>query len=72
VIIEVPEVIVVTVPEVLPIVPTAALLLLHVPPEVASLKVLTSPRHRIVVPVIEAGAVFTVTTMVEMQPELMW
>ena len=42
----------VTTPVVLPIVAMAVLLLLHVPPEVASLNVVVPAAHKVVVPVI--------------------
>ena len=50
----------VNVPLLKPIVPTAILLLLHVPPVVASFKVVVVPAHIVVLPVIPAGDGFTV------------
>jgi hypothetical protein len=47
---------------------TFALLLLQVPPLVALLRLVVRPIHTNVVPVIEAGNGFTVTTVVAMQP----
>jgi hypothetical protein len=53
-------------PETMPEVPTVAtevLLLLHVPPEVASLSELVKPGHVVADPVIAAGAGLTVIVM---------
>jgi hypothetical protein len=47
----------------------AALLLLHVSPPDA-LRVVVLPIHTEAVPVIAAGSAFTVTSRVEVQPEL--
>jgi hypothetical protein len=49
-----------TMPEV-PTVPTAVLLLLHTPPEEASLNVIVAPAQRENVPIITAGIGYTVT-----------
>jgi hypothetical protein len=57
VIVVVPPEIPLTTPEEEPTVPTAVVLLLHVPPEVASAKVVVAPTHTDVVPVIDAGVV---------------
>ena len=46
----------------------AVLLLLHVPPDVASLNVAVAPRHIDVVPVIWPGSGFTYTVPVTTQP----
>jgi hypothetical protein len=51
-----------------PIVATAGLLLLHVPPVVISAKVVAVPAHIEVVPVIAAGAEFTVIDKYALQP----
>jgi len=56
-----------TVPVDEPIVATPELLLLHVPPDVAELSVLLLPVQMPVVPVIEAGVLFTVNVVVAMQ-----
>jgi len=53
----------VTVPDV-PIVATPVAELLHVPPDVTSLKVVLKPWHTAVVPVITAGKGFMVATVV--------
>ena len=57
----VPPAIPVTIPVVEPIVPTAAVLLLHVPAE-ASVSVVVLPTQTVFVPLIEPGNGFTVTT----------
>jgi len=49
-------------------VPTAALLLLHVPPVVASLNVVVRPKQTCVAPVIEATPLTTVTVSVAAHP----
>jgi hypothetical protein len=61
---EMPE----TVPLVAPAVATEVLLLLQVPPVVASLKTVDAPTHIIVVPVIGNGLGPTVTVVVTMHP----
>lgn len=50
-----------------PIVATAGVLLLHVPPP-ASVKVVLDPAQTAEGPIIEDGKEFTVTTVVVMQP----
>jgi hypothetical protein len=52
-----------------PMVATASLLLLHVPPDTVLLKVLDAPTPMFTVPVIAAGVWLTVTGMVVKQPE---
>lgn len=47
---------------------TAVLLLLHIPPAVASLRAIVAPAHTVVGPVIADGKGFTVTTVVMLQP----
>jgi hypothetical protein len=59
------------VPAELPMVATDVLLLLHVPPAVASLRVVQVPAHMVVVPMIAAGNGLTVATIVVVQPPLM-
>lgn len=54
----------VTIPEEDPTVATPVLLLLQVPPPVASESVEVSARNMLVVPLIVAGSAFTVTTSV--------
>jgi hypothetical protein len=49
---------------------TVVLLLLHVPPAVASLNIVVSPKHTFVLPVIGAGNGFTVTVVVMKQPNV--
>jgi len=62
-----PAVLLETNPEDEPIVATVVLLLVHVPPPVASDKVVVDPAHSDVVPVIgESG--LTVTNVVALQP----
>ena len=63
----VPAVIPVTILVAVPIVATEVLLLAHVPPAVASLKVLVAPVQALGVPLIALGDVFTVTTVVVLQ-----
>ena len=53
----------VTVPSV-PTVATMVVVLLHIPPPVASVNAVVKPSHTVAVPVIIAGCVFTVTTVV--------
>ena len=55
-------------PEDTPTVATEVLLLIHVPPAVASLNVVDDPIHTDVVPVMAAGSGLTVTTLVTKQP----
>lgn len=55
------------IPVTIPVLPTVAmpvLLLLHVPPTVASLSVVVDPAQTLNVPVIDATAVFTVIIFV--------
>jgi len=49
-------------------VPTAALLLVHVPPGVVELSVVVAPVHTVLLPVMAAGNGLTVTTAVRVQP----
>jgi hypothetical protein len=49
-------------------VPFAGVLLLHVPPDVAFASVVVAPTHICGVPVIAAGDIFTVTTVVTLHP----
>jgi hypothetical protein len=58
----------VTTPVVNPTEAIVGLLLSQVPPVVASVKCVVSPEHTFKVPVIAAGAGFTVTIAVELQP----
>lgn len=58
----------VTSPEPEPIVATVVLLLLHVPPDDASFKVVVAPAQIPVVPVIGDGTGFTVSIAVAAQP----
>jgi hypothetical protein len=62
-IVAVPDATPVTMP-VEPTVATEVLLLLHVPPEVASLSAAVMPGQMVVVPVIDAGALLTVIVIV--------
>ena len=57
-----------TVPVAAPIVASVVLLLLQVPPAVASLSVAVSPAQIAAMPLIAAGSGFIVTTVVEIQP----
>jgi hypothetical protein len=69
VIIVVPPAIPVTIPVVAPTVPAAVLLLLQVPDPVRSDKVVDDPAQTVVVPRIDEGNAFTVTTeAVVLQP----
>ena len=61
VIVSVPAAIPVTMPDDEPIVPIAGELLLQVPPEVASVKVVAAPAHMVIVPKIGDGAGYTVS-----------
>ena len=67
-IVEVPTLILlaVTVPSV-PTVATVVVVLLHVPPPVASVSAVVAPWHTLAMPVIATGCVFTVTTVVAKQ-----
>lgn len=56
----------------LPIVATAGLLLLHVPPVLVLVSVVQSPLHTLSEPPIAAGSVFTVTTAVAEHPETVY
>ena len=58
----------VRIPVVAPIVPTAVLLLLQVPPVLASLRVVVLPAHIGVVPIMAPGVGFTVIVVVVLQP----
>ena len=68
VILTVPLVIPVTNPVMEPIVATAGLLLAHVPPVAASLRVTVEPTHTLVGPAIAGGPGFTVTVVVAIHP----
>jgi hypothetical protein len=57
-----------TIPVPEPIVATEELLLLHVPPAVASLKVLVDPAHIVVMPLMAEGVVLTVKVLVAALP----
>lgn len=57
----VPALLPVTTPELEPTVATPVLPLVHVPPDGVELNVVVEPVHTVAVPVIEVGAVFTVT-----------
>ena len=65
----VPAVLPVTMPEDEPTEATAALLLVQVPPPVASVNAVLLPMHTLVVPVITEGPEFTFTVVVALQPE---
>ena len=60
----VPAVTPVVTPDVLPIVATAVLLLLQVPPPLL-VRVVVNPTHMVVVPLIDPGLGFTLNTAVE-------
>src|ERR1700752_3196741 len=60
----------VTIPVAEPTLPAVGLLLLHVPPVVASVRVVLPPTHTLAVPLITPGNAFTVTTVVILQPVL--
>jgi hypothetical protein len=64
----VPVVIPITKPVVLPTVALTALLLLHVPPAGVAASVVALVAQILVVPVIAAGRLFTVTILVAVQP----
>ncbi len=68
VIVVVPTVIPPTIPVPAPTVPTAGLLLLHVPPGSASVKVIVAPRQTTDKPLIAPGVGVIVTTATELQP----
>ena len=60
-----------TIPVDAPIVATAVLLLLHVPPATVLLSVILDPTHTADVPVIAAGIAYTVTVAYATQPAAM-
>jgi len=60
----------VTVPELIPTEAMALLLLVHVPPVVASFRFVVAPGQMLFVPVIPGGVGFTVTVVVTEQPPL--
>jgi hypothetical protein len=64
----VPDAMPYTMPEMLPIVAIDVLLLLHLPPLVASVRVELLPWHKAVVPLIAAGEGFTETVAVTVHP----
>ena len=64
----VPTVRPVTTPIVVTTVPTAVLLLLHVPPELVLASVVVRPVHTVAEPIIAGGSGATVTTTVRLQP----
>lgn len=64
----VPELTPVAMPVDEPILAIAVLLLLHVPPAVASLSVVLNPTHRLLLPVMAAGDVLTVSVEKAAQP----
>ena len=68
VITDVPALTPVSVPVVETIVAMIVLPLLHVPPDVPSLKVVVKPAHKLVAPVIATGKGFTTTEAVVIQP----
>jgi hypothetical protein len=68
VIVAVPFVTPVTMPEPSVTVATDVLLLLHVPPPVPSLSVVVAPAHTVVIPVIPTGGACTATATVARQP----
>ena len=55
-------------PDVMPAVATAVLLLVHVPPVVASLNVMVCPAHTLVIPVMADGAELIVIAVLDLQP----
>jgi len=55
-----------------PIVATPVLLLLHAPPDVAELSELLLPAQMLVVPVMEAGVLFTVNVVVAIQLPMLY
>ena len=65
--VDVPDVAPETIPELVPIVATLVLLLIHVPPPVLE-RVVVEPAQTVVVPAIAVGNGFTVTTVVVIQP----
>ena len=66
--VDAPAASVVTIPVAGSIVATAKLLLLHVPPAVASISMVLAPAHTEVTPVIAAGSRFTVTAIAAAHP----
>lgn len=70
--VDVPAATPVNTPLVEPIVPTAILLLLQLPPVIPSINVIVLPEHTVVGPVIGPGAGFTVTVVVTKQPVGNW
>ena len=64
----VPAVPPVTTPVALPTIAVALLPVLHVPPVAVSVRVVVSPSHTVIVPVILLGSGFTVTFAVAAQP----
>ena len=66
-----PEATPLTVPPV-PTVATEVLLLVHEPPDVASVRLVVPPAHTAVVPVIDDGAALTVTVTETLQPVESW
>jgi hypothetical protein len=66
--IAVPMPVLITTPDAEPIVAIATSLLLHVPPLVASLKVMLFPVQIIVAPVMAAGYGLTVAVTITLQP----
>lgn len=68
VIVAVPALMPATAPSVAPTVAVVASLLLHVPPVVVLLKVVTEPSQTLAVPVMPAGIAITVTVAVVLQP----
>ncbi len=67
-IVVVPLLIAATVPVADPMVPTAVLLLIHVPPDVVFVNVVDDPSQRTNVPAIAAGFELTVAMVVLLQP----
>jgi hypothetical protein len=57
-----------TIPENVPIIATAVLLLLHVPPGVGLVSIVVVPRHALSRPDIGLGSGFTVTVVIAVQP----
>ncbi len=68
VIVVVPPVVALTKPLAGFTVATELVLLLHTPPDTASVSWLVKPAHMVVLPLIATGDVFTVTTVVVVQP----
>ena len=65
--VDVPDAMAETMPELVPIVATLVLLLIHVPPPVLE-RVVVEPAQTVAVPVIADGNGFTVKTVVVIQP----